>query len=57
MQSVSPEKSHKQGDLPGRDVNVTENVLSDGQNEDAELCAEVVRPHVVEQLDDKMSSP
>ena len=53
-QSVSPEKSHKQGDRPDRDVDVTENVLSDGQNEDVELCAEVVPPHVLEELDDKI---
>ena len=40
--SVSPEKSHKQGDRPGRDADVKENVLGCGQDEDVELCAKVV---------------
>ena len=39
---MSPEKSHKQGDRPDRDADVKENVLGGGQNEDVELCAEVV---------------
>ena len=35
-------------------MDVAENVLGDGQNEDVELCAEVVPHHVLEELDDKV---
>ena len=52
--SESQEKSHKQGGRPDQDADVTEKVLSDGQNEDVELCAEVVPPHALEELDAKI---